>query len=238
VADSTQETNMSAPAPSPGLPEPVAGAITIDVVSDVVCPWCYIGKKQLDAALAEMPPDRRPTVRWHPFQLNPEMPAEGIDRRSYLETKFGGAERAAQIYERVRQAGRTVGIEFEFDRIRRQPSTFDAHRLVAWAERQPDGDVDALVEALFRAYFIEGRSIGDRDVLAAVAAETGFDAAAARQMLDSDWGVFETSDREEQSKRIGVSGVPFFIFDRRLAVSGAQGADALRRALERVRATG
>jgi predicted DsbA family dithiol-disulfide isomerase len=231
---------MTAPQPSDAARHeaPDAARDTIDVVSDVVCPWCYIGKKHLDAALQGLPAASRPTVRWHPFQLNPEMPAAGMPRRSYLEAKFGGAERAAQIYERVGKAGRAAGIDFDFERIAQQPNTFDAHRLIAWAEQQPGGDVDALVEALFRAYFVEGRFIGDRNVLAAVAAENGFDGDAARRMLDGDQGVFETSEREEQSKRIGVSGVPFFIFNRRLAVSGAQGADALLEALEQAREPG
>jgi predicted DsbA family dithiol-disulfide isomerase len=208
---------------------------SIDVVSDVVCPWCYIGKKQLDAALEALPEAERPVVRWHPFQLNPDLPPEGIARREYLENKFGGADRAGQIYERVRKAGQGVGIAFEFERIERQPNTFDAHRLIAWAERQPGCDVDELVEALFRAYFIEGRYIGDRGVLAEIAGESGFDASAARWMLDGDSQVFETSEREEQVKRVGISGVPFFIVNRRLGVSGAQGADALRDALEQAR---
>lgn len=220
---------MSGPANDPA---------TIDVVSDIVCPWCYIGKKQLDAALQAMPANERPAVRWHPFQLNPEMPAEGIDRRHYLESKFGGAASAERIYDRVRTAGRTVGIEFNLEAIALQPNTFDAHRLVAWAEQASAGEaarVEALVEALFRAYFIDGRFIGDRNVLAAVAGETGFDADGAGEMLASDWGVSETSDREDEARRIGVSGVPFFIFDRKLAVSGAQGTEALIDAHAQVR---
>jgi predicted DsbA family dithiol-disulfide isomerase len=224
--------------------------VTLDVVSDVVCPWCYIGKRQLDAMLDALPAAERPVVRWHPFQLNPDLPATGIDRRAYLEGKFGGPERAAQIYERVRQAGRGVGIDFEFDAIAMQPNTFDAHRLIEWVQRQRDdkrdgdgkdanpGQVNDFVERLFRAYFLEGRFIGSRPVLAEVAGESGFDADAARAMLDSDWGVFETSGREDEARRIGVSGVPFFIFDRRLAVSGAQGADALRDAHAQARADG
>jgi predicted DsbA family dithiol-disulfide isomerase len=230
--------------------------VTLDVVSDVVCPWCYIGKRQLDTVLAAMPADERPVVRWHPFQLNPDLPTSGIDRRGYLEAKFGGPERAAQIYERVRQAGRGVGIEFDFDAIAMQPNTFDAHRLIEWVQHQSSADgpsgpsgqaadagadpgrVNDFVERLFRAYFLEGRFIGARPVLAAVAGESGFDAEAALAMLESDWGASETAGREDEARRIGVSGVPFFIFDRRLAVSGAQGADALRDAHAQARADG
>jgi predicted DsbA family dithiol-disulfide isomerase len=208
------------------------GAAVIDVVSDVVCPWCYIGKKQLDAALDAIPSGQRPAVNWHPFQLNPDLPEAGIPRRSYLEAKFGGPDRAAEIYERVGRAGREVGIEFDFERIEKQPNTFDAHRLIAWAGQQPGDKVEALVEALFRAYFIDGRFIGDPAVLAAVAGEAGLDATAAREMLAGDWGTDELAAREEQARNAGVSGVPFFIFNQRLAVSGAQGADKLRETLE------
>ncbi|HYF57507.1 MAG TPA: DsbA family oxidoreductase [Burkholderiaceae bacterium] len=202
---------------------------TIDVVSDVVCPWCWIGKRQLEAALESLPAAERPVVRWHAFQLNPDLPPGGIDRREYLERKFGGAERAAQIYARVREAGRTVGLALDFDRIERQPNTLDAHRLIAWAQER--GDADPLVEALFRAYFVEGRYTGDPAVLAAIAGEAGFDAAAARAMLDGDDLREEIAESDRRMRESGIGGVPFFVFDRRLAVSGAQGTAALKDAL-------
>ena len=206
----------------------------IDVISDVVCPWCYIGKRHLEASLAKLPPESRPLVRWHPFQLNPDLPAQGIDRRSYLETKFGGADRAAQIYERVREAGRAAGLELDFDRIERQPNTIDAHRLIAWA--QTDGqDSDALVEALFRAYFIDGRFIGDRSVLAEIAQTCGYDAAQAKAMLDSDLGLAEIEDMGQRTRQMGITGVPFFVFNERVGVSGAQGAVTLADALAKSR---
>ena len=146
------------------------GARVIDVVSDVVCPWCYIGKRRLEAALQRLD-GSPPQIHWHPFQLNPDLPAEGVDRRSYLEAKFGGARRADEIYARVRAAGASVGITFEFDRIQRQPNTLDAHRLIAWA--QAHGDAEPLVERLFRAYFIEGAFIGDARVLEQLASRSG-----------------------------------------------------------------
>ena len=146
------------------------GARVIDVVSDVVCPWCYIGKRRLEAALQRLD-GSPPQIHWHPFQLNPDLPAEGVDRRSYLEAKFGGARRADEIYARVRAAGASVGIAFEFDRIQRQPNTLDAHRLIAWAQAR--GDAEPLVERLFRAYFIEGRFIGDARVLEQIASDAG-----------------------------------------------------------------
>jgi predicted DsbA family dithiol-disulfide isomerase len=215
--------------PSTSQPE------TIDVVSDVVCPWCYIGKRHLESAIAQLPADQRPVVRWHPFQLNPDLPAEGIARRQYLEDKFGGPERATQIYERVRAAGRNAGLALDIDRIERQPNTLDAHRLIAWAQGSGAADTDALVEALFRAYFVEGRFIGDRAVLADIAGEAGLDAVAARAMLDSGEGTTEIADMDRHAREMGIGGVPFFVFNQRLGVSGAQGGTALLEALEQSR---
>jgi predicted DsbA family dithiol-disulfide isomerase len=202
--------------------------LTVDVISDVVCPWCFIGRRRLGAALALLAgraPEARPLVSWHPFQLNPDLPREGIGRRAYLEAKFGGAQRAGEIYERVRAAGRTVGIDFAFDRIERQPNTLDAHRLIAWAQAR--GSAEDVVERLFRAYFLEGRFIGDRDVLAAVAGEAGLDSAAAAAMLASEEGAAAVAAMDRRVRELGVDGVPFFIFGGRVAVSGAQEPDTL-----------
>ena len=200
----------------------------IDVVSDVVCPWCYIGKRRLSAALsrvAQRHSDVDFRVSWHPFELNPDLPVEGVDRRRYLEDKFGGKERAAEIYARVREAGAGAGLDFDFERIQRQPNTLDAHRLIAWAQRQ--GPADALVEALFRAYFVDGRFLGERDTLAAIAGAAGFDADAARAMLAGSDGVDAVRAMVSRVRELGVTAVPFFIFDDRLAVSGAQEPEAL-----------
>ena len=200
----------------------------IDVISDVVCPWCFIGRRRLGEAIslyAERDSGFRPLVSWHPFQLNPDLPQEGIDRRAYLEAKFGGRERAAEIYERVRAAGRTVGIDFAFERIERQPNTRDAHRLVSWAQAR--GDPEDLVERLFRAYFLEGRFIGDREVLAAIASEAGFPLDEARAYLESDAGTDTIEAMDRRVSEIGVTGVPFFIFDGKVGVSGAQEASTL-----------
>ena len=205
-------------------------APTIDVVSDVVCPWCYIGKRRLEAALAsrDEPP---PLVRWHPFQLNPDLPAGGIDRKSYLEDKFGGPDGARTVYARVEEAGREVGIPFDFERIRRQPNTSDAHRLIAWAQAIDLARADGLVERLFKAYFIEGVDIGDVEQLAHLAAEVGYDAEAARAHLGSDAGRAEVAAADQRTKSMGIGGVPFFIFDHRLAVSGAQPPHVLLEAM-------
>ncbi len=184
--------------------------LSIDIVSDVVCPWCYIGKRRLEAALARRASnDAQPVqVRWLAFQLNPDIPAGGVDRRSYLEQKFGGPERAKQIYARVKAAGDEVGIPFDFDRIVRQPNTADAHRMIAWAQDLDSIAADALFERLFRAYFIEGIDIGDIDALARLAGDAGFDATAARAWLASDrW---TRGDRSRRAALHARSASPAF----------------------------
>jgi predicted DsbA family dithiol-disulfide isomerase len=214
-----------------------APLLTIDIVSDVVCPWCYIGMRRLGLALTRIgqaEPETRLRIRWHPFQLNPDLPPSGVDRREYLEAKFGGPERAAEIYARVRAAGDTVGIAFDFDRIATQPNTLDAHRLIAWVQAQ--ADANPLVERLFRAYFLEGQNVGDRSVLAALAGEAGQDAAAARAFLDSGAGADEARAADRKARETGIGGVPFFIFDGRVAVSGAQLPDVLVDAIGKARA--
>jgi predicted DsbA family dithiol-disulfide isomerase len=209
----------------------------IDVISDVVCPWCYIGQRRLAAALSRLPEGdaaRRATVRWHPFQLNPELPQTGIPRKTYLEDKFGGPDRAAQIYARVSAAGATVGLPFAFDRIEIQPNTRDAHRLVAWAQSR--GDASDLVERLFHAYFIDGRALGDHAVLAAIAGEAGLPSDAARRLLGSDEGIDAIALMDRRAREIGVQGVPFFIFNQHIAVSGAQEPETLLDAIAQARA--
>ena len=207
--------------------------LSIDIVSDVVCPWCYIGKRRLEAALARRASDDAPVqVRWLAFQLNPDIPAGGVDRRSYLEQKFGGPERAKQIYARIKAAGDEVGISFDFDRIMRQPNTVDAHRLIAWAQDLDLKASDALIERLFRAYFVEGIDIGDIDALARLAGEAGFDATAAHAWLASDAGRAAIAVEEQRARALGVTGVPFFVFNQRLAVSGAQPPEVLLGAME------
>lgn len=210
-----------------------AGRLVIDVVSDVVCPWCFIGKRHLEAALAGLPDATGAVVRWHPFELNPDLPREGVDRRAYLEAKFGGAARAADIYSRVRDEGARAGIAFDFDAIVRQPNTRDAHRLIAWAQAQ--GDVNALVERLFRAYFLEGRFVGDRETLAVLAGEAGVDLADARAWLHSGRGIEEIESAEVRARSLGITGVPFFIFDGKVALSGAHPPETMREAITQAR---
>jgi predicted DsbA family dithiol-disulfide isomerase len=207
--------------------------LAIDVLSDVVCPWCFVGKRRLEAALATLAAKRRdvhPVVSWHPFELNPDMPREGADRRAYMESKFGGRERVAGAHERLAAIGAQVGIDFRFDAIVRQPRTFDAHRLVAWAQTQRDAA--PLVERLFAAFFTEARDVGDRGELARIAAEAGFDTAAATAMLDGDAHSETVRSIETRARELGVSGVPFFIFNGRVAVSGAHEPATLVGAIE------
>jgi predicted DsbA family dithiol-disulfide isomerase len=205
-----------------------APALVIDVVSDVVCPWCYVGKRRLEAALA-LREDANAAIRWRPFQLDGTIPAEGVDRIAYMTRKFGSLDRIAGIHERLTAIGAQEGIAFDFAAIRRSPNTLDAHRLIRWADslgRQGD-----IVEALFRAFFVEGRDIGDRAVLADIAAEQGLDAAAATAMLESGTDVEFVAREIEMAHQIGVQGVPFFNFAGKLAVSGAEAADVLAAAM-------
>jgi predicted DsbA family dithiol-disulfide isomerase len=218
--------------------------MSVDVVSDVVCPWCFIGKRNLDAALeawrAEQP-DCEVSVRWRPFFLNPDTPEAGEPYRPFLEKKFGGPEKLAGIWQQVGAAGRKAGIEFAFEKIELRANTLNAHRLIDLAQRIADSGihadgsgsaaVSALVEALFAAQFLEGRHVGDRAVLAAIAGECGMDAEAVRRYLDSDEMAEAVRGDAEEARRLGISGVPFFIFNNRLAASGAQPPDALLRVM-------
>ena len=202
-------------------------ALQIDVISDVVCPWCFIGKRKLARALelyAKRNPDGEPPqVAWHPYQLNPDMPEAGVDRGAYLERKFGG--RSAEIYARVSAVGAESGIPFAFDKVARQPNTLAAHSLIALA-----GDAglqDVLVEALFRAYFIDGRDLTANETLSAIACEAGL----AKEQVDACMTSAQVRERvkaeDAQARRIGMEGVPFFLFNRRHAVSGAQDPEVL-----------
>lgn len=201
--------------------------LTIDIISDVVCPWCYVGKRRLEQALARRgAAGPAPKLKWHPFQLNPELPVAGMDRRTYLERKFGGSQGARAAYARVEDAGRDAGIAFAFERIARQPNTLAAHRLIAWAQ-QDDSAAAALVERLFRAYFLDGLDIGAPELLVQLAGESGLDARAAAAWMNSDAGGAEVKEADREARRQGVGGVPFFIINQRIAVSGAQAAEAL-----------
>lgn len=207
------------------------GAGQLDIVSDAICPWCWIGKRQLDAALEELAArdGLRFEVRWRPFQLNPGMPPEGVDRRRYRERKFGSLERSRQLDAQVAEAGRAVGLEFRHDRMARTPSTVEAHRLIRLAE--PTGRQGAVVEAIFRAYFQEGRDIGDRATLAAIGAEAGLDAATLDAFTEGFAAREEVLAEDHALRGAGLSGVPSFILDRHLLFSGAVPASQMAAAL-------
>lgn len=193
-------------------------SLSVDVISDVICPWCFIGKRRLEKAIAAIAGTVR--VRWLPFQLNPTMPKEGISRREYRTKKFGSWERSQELDARVIAVGQDEGIDFAFDRIERTPNTLNAHRLIWLAER--DGVQDTVVEALFRAYFTEGRDIGNRQVLIDVVADAGLNRDKAEGELNSDEGLEAIKEAGELSQRHRVDGVPFFIVNDTITLSGAQ----------------
>lgn len=198
--------------------------LVVDVVSDVVCPWCYVGKRRLERAMGA---SGGAQVRWRPYQLDPTIPSEGRDRAAYMAAKFPDASRLQQAHDRLTALGEEVGIAFDFAAIRRTPNTLDAHRLIRFATQAGLGD--AMVERLFADYFERGRDIGDRAVLADAARDCGLGDVTAR--LAGEEGAAEVEGEIEQARRLGVEGVPFFIFAGKLAVSGAQSEDVLSQAM-------
>jgi len=201
----------------------------IDIVSDA------IGKRQLERALIQLGDDGGGfSVRWNPFQLNPDMPREGANRAAYRAAKFGSAERAAELDARVAEAARTVGLDFRMDLMARTPNTLDAHRLIWFAGRQ--GAQDAVMEAVFAAYFTQGRDIGEADVLADCAAGAGLDRAEALAFLASDHAAAEMLAADRAAREAGVNGVPSFFLDGYGLLSGAVPADQMEEALRRGRA--
>lgn len=205
----------------------------IDIVSDTICPWCYIGKRRLERALAERPGRVREIV-WRPFRLAPDMPAEGMAREDYLSTKFGSEEKAAAIYARIAEEGRSEGLDFAFDRIARTPATLDSHRLIRWADSA--GCQDAVVEALFAAYFCDGRDISDHTLLARIAADAGMDGALVARLLAEGRDAELVAGEDMAARQAGISGVPTFIFENAYAVSGAQAPELLVRAIDQIAA--
>ncbi len=212
--------------------------LTIDVVSDVVCPWCYIGKRHLEDALtqwragSDTAKNIDVVVRWHPFQLNPDLPSAGIDRKSYLEEKFGGKARAAEIYARVGAAGNDAGLALNFDGIEKQPNTLAAHALIAYAQHADPTRADALIERLFRAYFVDGVFIGDVDALVQLATDCGYDVDATRAVITDPKALEQIAAQDASIRAQGISGVPFFIFNNQRSLSGAQPAAVIRQAIE------
>lgn len=202
----------------------------IDVVSDVICPWCFLGKRRLDAALALFP-EMDILVRWRPFALDPTIPPEGLDRVDYLTSKFG-AERLASLHDPLIAAGAEDGVPYHFERITRTPNTLDAHRLIRWAHTA--GLQHEMAERLFMAYWSEGKDVGDRAVLAAEAGAVGINAAQIADLLASDQDVQAVKTEIQHASNIGVTGVPTFIFAQSYALVGAQSATVLADAIGRV----
>lgn len=205
--------------------------ITIDVVSDVVCPWCYLGKARLELAIAEVQDEVGVDVNWRPYRLNPDYPREGVDQKKSLAAKLGGEERVASAHAMLTGLGREVGIAFNFDAIEIGPNTLDAHRLIHWAVTEDREKQDRVVDALFKANFEEGKNVGDHAVLLDIAEKAGLDRSVIAALLASDADSDLIVAEIESAQKMGVSGVPFFIFDQQYGVSGAQTPDVLASAL-------
>lgn len=203
--------------------------VKLDIISDPICPWCYIGKTHLDKALAEIP-DHPFVIEWHPFQLNPDMPSEGMDRRAYLEAKFGGKEGAVRAYAPVVEHAEKAGLSINFEGMQRTPNTIDAHRLIHWAGIE--GKQGAMVDALFDAYFTQALDIGAPEVLVEIAAKIGMEADVVRQLLSGVNDVEDIRSRDAHSRKMGVSSVPTFIIANQHAVPGAQQPDMWKQVIE------
>ncbi|WP_458760351.1 DsbA family oxidoreductase [Afipia sp. TerB] len=207
--------------------------LQIDIVSDVVCPWCYIGKHRIESALA-LVPDVPVEVNWRPFFLNPWVPREGISRDEYLTAKFGSPEAYKSIAGRVGAAAAEEGLEYNSDRVKRQPNTIDSHRLIHWADAE--GKAGAMKQRLMELYFRDGGDLTDTDVLVQAATDVGLDAEAIRKRLATDEDVDLISAQAKDASDKGISGVPTYVFAQKYAVSGAQPPEQLARAIRQVSA--
>jgi len=202
--------------------------ITLDIISDPICPWCYIGKARLDQAIAEIGHDPF-DVSWRIFQLNPTMPPEGMDRQAYLEAKFGGPEGAERVYSNVRQTAAATGLDLDFDGIKRTPNTFDVHRLIRWAKTS--GNQSTVVQQLFHRYFERGEDISDHETLLDVAESAGMERAVVAKLLEGDADRDELTEEEEKARRMGVGGVPCFVIGGRYVLQGAQDVETWKKVI-------
>jgi predicted DsbA family dithiol-disulfide isomerase len=220
------------PATETRLPDVQGIGTRIDIVSDAICPWCYVGKRQLERALAMLAAEGMTfQVHWNPFQLNPDMPKEGRDRAAYRAWKFGSAQKSAELDQRITEAAAAVGLAFRTDLMTRTPNTIDAHRLIWFAGQH--GDQDAAMEAVFKAYFIDGRDVGAHDVLADCAVEAGLPRQAVLDFLAGDLADKEMRTADHAAREAGVSGVPSFFLDGYSLFSGAMPAETIANALRR-----
>jgi predicted DsbA family dithiol-disulfide isomerase len=208
-------------------------SISVDVVSDVVCPWCFIGQKRLDKAIEALP-DIDVHVRWRPFQLDPTIPAGGIDRKQYMMSKFGSEERLKEIHARVEQLGADEGIEFDFDAITVSPNTIDAHRVIRWSAAQGEKAQNTVARRLFQLYFEQGKNVGDHEVLIDAVRDAGLDAAPIEVLLATDADHAEVSTEAATASQMGITGVPCFLLESKYAVMGAQDVATLVEAIREV----
>jgi predicted DsbA family dithiol-disulfide isomerase len=210
-------------------------SMQIDVISDTVCPWCYIGKRRLERALS-LRPQIEFDVRWRPFQLDPTTPVEGVDRKVYMERKFGSSEKIKPIHTALLKAGEDEGIAFAFEKIARTPNTLNSHRVIRWAHSL--GVQNELVERLFRAYFVDGADIGQIKILAAIADDVGLDGELVEELLNSDADRESVEREDTMARKIGINGVPTFLIGGKVLVNGAQDAEHLVRVIDHVAADG
>jgi predicted DsbA family dithiol-disulfide isomerase len=203
----------------------------IDIVSDTVCPWCFIGKRRLERAL-ELRPDVGYDIRWRAYRLDPTIPSGGVDRKQYMQAKFGDNPNRHAIQEALRQAGESENIAFAFDQIARSPNTLDSHRLIRWSASA--GVQNQMVERLFEAYFEDGLDIGDRDILVEIANEVGMDSATVSDLLEQGTDSEIIEDEDALAHRMGISGVPTFIFNNKYLVSGAQDPDNIVQVIDKI----
>ena len=194
----------------------------IDIISDPICPWCYIGKTRLDRAL-ELNPTHNFIIEWHPFQLNPTMPNDGMDRREYLEAKFGGQKEAIEVYSNIDKTATETGLSLNFGGIKRTPNTIDAHRLIHWAGIE--GRQNSIIDRLFKAYFQEGRDISEHSVLTRIASAAGMDQDVVRSLLKSDADKEDIKARDTDARKRGIQGVPAFVVANEYVIQGAQTID-------------
>ena len=194
----------------------------IDIISDPICPWCYIGKTRLDRAL-ELNPTHNFIIEWHPFQLNPTMPKDGMDRREYLEAKFGGQKEAIEVYSNIDKTATETGLSLNFGGIKRTPNTIDAHRLIHWAGIE--GRQNSIIDRLFKAYFQEGRDISEHSVLTRIASAAGMDQDVVRSLLKSDADKEDIKARDTDARKRGIQGVPAFVVANEYVIQGAQTID-------------
>ncbi|WP_420002778.1 DsbA family oxidoreductase [Arenibacterium sp. LLYu02] len=207
--------------------------VKLDILSDPICPWCYIGKTHLDRALAEEP-DHPFVIEWHPFQLNPDMPSEGADRRAYLEAKFGGKDNAVRAYAQVSKHAEEAGVTINFEAMHRTPNTVNAHRLIHWAGLE--GKQSPVVDALFKAYFVEGKDIGDTATLCDLAESAGMERAVVEKLLNGANDLEDIQARDAHSRKMGVNSVPTFILANQHVVSGAQPPELWKQVIADIRA--